>query len=80
MKHQWLWPLIKGSVASSIEGSVDMSRNVSLLRELVGVVGTVLQSYRDDSVPKEPPEDLDVFDDACPELQSREALALAVPR
>lgn len=44
MKHQWLWLLGKSCVASPIEGSVERSRYVSLLCELVGVVGTVLQS------------------------------------
>ena len=41
MKHQWLWPVAKDCLISSIEGSLEMSRYVSLLSELVGVVGTV---------------------------------------
>lgn len=41
MKHQWLCPMVKDCVVSSIEGSLETSRNVPLLRELVGVVGAV---------------------------------------
>ena len=75
-KHQWAWLVRYGCVASSIEGSLERSRNVSLLRELAGVVGTVLLSWRDDSVPREPPEDLEGFDDPCHELCSKAPLVL----
>ena len=80
IKHQWLWLVVRGCDASSVEVSVERSRNVSRLRELVGVVGSVLQPYGDGSPPKDSAEDLGVFDDPCHELGCWMALALPIPK